>query len=150
MTSFIGDYDCKLDAKGRINFPSAFKKQMPPEASESFVVKKDIYENCLVVYTMEEWQRQVELVRARLNPYNPEHNRFLREFHRGEAECPLDASGRMLIPKRLLDAIGADKDLVLAGVDGKIEVWAKEQHERLAMDQQQFASLAQKILGGEN
>lgn len=114
MTTFIGEYSCKLDAKGRFVFPAALKKQIPAAAQERFVVKKDIFENCLVLYTWDEWQRQNEIIRAKLNPYNKTHNNFIRGFYRGTAELELDASGRLLIPKRLFDEVGAEREIYLA------------------------------------
>jgi MraZ protein len=84
MATFIGDYPCKADAKGRIMLPSAFKKQMPSAAADRFVVRKDIFENCLVLYTIEDWNLQLEKIRSRINPYNREHNKFLQEFFHGQ------------------------------------------------------------------
>ncbi|MBO7522602.1 MAG: protein mraZ, partial [Bacteroidales bacterium] len=115
MATFIGDYTCRIDAKGRVMLPSAFKKQMPAEASDHFVVRKDIFESCLVLYTMDDWNMQLEKIRKKLNPYNREHNKFLRNFFKGTAELALDANNRMLIPKKFLEMINAEKDLVLAG-----------------------------------
>jgi MraZ protein len=147
MTTFIGDYNCKSDDKGRVMLPGAFKKALSVEARNTFVVKKDIYEKCLVLYPLDEWNRQVEIMRANLNPYNKEHNTFLRMFYKGTAEIELDASNRLLIPKRLLDEADIIKEAVLAGQDGKIEVWAKEQYDSIDIGDD-FASLAQKIMGG--
>ena len=147
MSTFIGDYNCKVDAKGRILFPASFKKQMPPASQEKFVVKKEIFEPCLILYPIAEWERQNELLRKRINPYNKEHNRFLREFFRGSAEVSLDSSNRVLIPKRLLDLAKIDKEAVLAGQDGKIEIWAKDLYENCEMNEGDFAQLAEKILG---
>ena len=124
MATFIGDYPCKVDDKGRIILPAAFKKQMPPAAQDHFVVRKDIFENCLVLYAMDDWNRQLEKIRKKINPYNREHNMFLRNFFKGTAELVLDSNNRMLIPKRLMDLIGAEMDVVLAGPDGRIEIWA--------------------------
>jgi MraZ protein len=147
MATFIGDYTCKTDDKGRIMLPSAFKKALSAGARDTFVVKKDIYEKCLVLFPIDEWDRQVELIRANLNPYNKEHNTFLRGFYKGTAEVELDATNRFLIPKRLLEETGINKEVVLAGQDGKIEVWAKEAYERIDVGDN-FAQLAQKIMGG--
>jgi MraZ protein len=151
MASFIGEISCKLDPKGRILFPAAFKKQLPTTASERFVLKKDIFESCLVLYPYHEWERQVEFLRKKLNPYNQDHNRFLRGFFRSTAEVELDASNRMLLPKRLLDEISADKDLVIIGLDTKLEIWTKEfLDENATKEDEDFAELAQNILGSEN
>lgn len=148
MATFIGDYQCKVDVKGRIILPAAFKKQMPAENGDHFVVRKDIFENCLVLYSMEDWNRQVEKIRAQLNPYNREHNVFLRNFFKGTAELILDSSNRMLIPKRLLDAIGADRDVVLAGQDGRIELWSSANYDNIDIPADDFANLAEKLMGG--
>lgn len=145
MTNFIGDHPCKLDGKGRILFPAALKKQLG-EGMDRFVVKKDLFEKCLVLYTTDEWERQNQIIRNQVNPFNKEHNRFLRGFHRGTAELLLDGSNRLLIPKRLLDEAGIDKEVVLAGQDSKIEVWDKERYDSLADGEQDFALLAQKIM----
>jgi len=149
MTNFIGDYQCKIDAKGRITFPSAFKKQITGEHPDKFVTKKDIYEKCLVIYTLEEWERQNELIKQQTNPYNKEHNQFLREFFKGTAELALDANNRLLIPKRLHNEIGDANEVVLAGQFNKIEIWAKTDYESLGNDEEEFADLANKILGGK-
>lgn len=148
MTTFIGEYSCKVDAKGRIMLPAAFKKQMPSTANDRFVVKKDIFEQCLVMYPMDEWERQNKLIRSKLNPYNKEHNRFLRNFYRGTAELILDSNNRMLIPKRLLELVRIKKEVTLAGQDGKIEIWAKDSYDGGAEGENEFASLAEKIMGG--
>jgi MraZ protein len=111
MATFIGDYACKVDVKGRIILPSAFKKQMPADAQDHFVVRKDIFEKCLVLYSIEDWNRQLEKIRKKMNPYNREHNMFLRNFFKGTAELSLDNSNRLLIPRRLMDQIEADRML---------------------------------------
>ena len=147
MSTFIGEYNCKVDNKGRILFPSALKKQMKPEMQDRFVIKKDIFDRCLVLYTMEEWDRQNELIRSRLNPYNKEHNVFLRNFYRGAAEIVLDGNNRMLIPRRLLEAAGIGKTAVLAGMDSKIEIWAEDTYSAAGASEDEFAVLAEKIMG---
>lgn len=148
MTTFIGDYSCKVDSKGRIMLPAAFKKQMPSTAHDRFVVKKDIFEKCLVLYPMDEWERQNILIRSRINPYNKNHNEFLRNFYRGTAELVLDNNNRMLIPKRLLEVVSIQKEVILAGQDGKIEIWAKDIYDSSAKGEDEFAALAEKIMGG--
>ena len=148
MATFIGDYTCKADVKGRIILPVAFKKQMPADARDHFVVRKDIFENCLVLYSIEDWNRQIEKIRKRINPYNREHNKFLRNFFKGTAELSLDSNNRMLIPRRLMETIGADRDVVLAGQDGRIEIWSAENYEKIDLPADEFANLAEKLMGG--
>lgn len=148
MATFIGDYPCKVDVKGRIILPMAFKKQMPAGAPDHFVVRKDIFENCLVLYAIDDWNRQLEKIRKRMNPYNREHNMFLRNFFKGTAELTLDNNNRLLIPKRLLELIGAGKDVTLAGQDGRIEIWSTAVYETIEMPAEDFAALAEKLMSG--
>jgi MraZ protein len=146
MATFIGDYACKVDIKGRIILPMTFKKQMPADAQDHFVVRKDIFENCLVLYSIEDWNRQLDKIRKRINPYNREHNMFLRNFFKGTAELSLDNNNRLLIPKRLMDLIGAERDVVLAGQDGRIEIWAGSVYDKIDMAAGDFADLAEKLM----
>jgi MraZ protein len=148
MATFIGDYMCKVDVKGRIILPMTFKKQMPATAQDHFVVRKDIFENCLVLYSLEDWNRQLEKIRKRMNPYNREHNMFLRNFFKGTAELSLDNNNRFLVPKKLMDIIGVGRDVVLAGQDGRIEIWAADKYEGIDMAANDFADLAEKLMGG--
>ena len=148
MITFIGEYTCKLDSKGRVILPSAYKKQMSGISQEKFVIKKDIFENCLVLYPMEEWDRQNKIIRKKINPYKREHNKFLRRFFKGMAEVILDASNRILIPRRLLDEISADREIVMAGQYGKIEIWTKDRYEKADLGDDEFAGMAENIMEG--
>ena len=147
MATFIGDYTCKVDSKGRIILPMAIKKQMPAGAQDHFVVRKDIFERCLVLYSIEDWNRQLEKIRSRINAYNREHNLFLRNFFKGTAELSLDNNNRLLIPKRLLDLAGIIRDVVLAGQDGRIEIWAADIYKKIDIPADEFANLAEKLMG---
>ncbi len=148
MTTFVGDYICKLDAKGRVMLPSGFLKQMSGSLPAKFVLKKDVFESCLVLYPEDEWDCQVKMLKKKLNPYKREHNTFLRVFFKGVAEVVPDANNRLLMPKRLLDTIGADKEIVLAGQPGKIEVWAKDKYDMVELGDDEFADMAEKLLEG--
>jgi len=150
MTTFIGDYNCRVDEKGRVTFPSSLKKQMDTASQNRFVVKKDIFEQCLVLYPIEEWERQNAIIRSKVNPYNKEHNKFLRNFYRGSAEIVLDGNNRLLIPKRLLELAEISKEAILAGQYGKIEIWSKELYEAVEESNEDFAALAEKIMGGNS
>jgi len=147
MISFTGDYYCKLDSKGRILLPSAFKKQMGDKVIDRFVIKKAIFEKCLYLYPYEEWKRQISILRTNINPYNRSHTEFLREFFKGTAEIILDNNNRLLIPKRLLEWAEIKSEVVLAGQDDKIAIWDKDIYESNSLSDEQFASLAEKILG---
>ena len=142
MVKFIGEYSAKIDDKGRLVLPSAFKGIMPADDMR-LVIKKDIYEDCLEVYTYEEWVRQSEELKGRLNFLKKEHARFWREYMRNRSLVEPDGKvGRINIPKKLLESIGADKEVVFSGNDHKIEIWAKERYESNEISNEDFVALA--------
>ena len=113
MVKFIGEYSGKIDDKGRMIFPSAFKNLLSDEGDMRFVVKKDIYEDCLEMYTFSEWERQSEVLKSKLNFLNRDHSAFWRKYMRDRAVVEPDSKlGRISIPKRLLESIGAEKEVV--------------------------------------
>jgi MraZ protein len=147
MAPFIGEYSCKVDSKGRIIFPSAFKKQLSIETGNRFVIKRDVFEKCLVLFPISEWDRQNKIIRSRTNIYNKEHSRFLRMFYQGTAELMVDGSSRILIPKRLLDFAGIGNEVILAGQFGKIEIWEPGLYSKASEESGDYAEMAQQILG---
>ena len=127
MASFIGQYEAKVDDKGRLVFPSAFKALLPEGELPRLVIKKNIFEDCLEMYTGKEWERQSEELKSKLNFLNKDHAAFWRKYMRDCAEVILDASiGRFAVPRNLLEKIGVTKEVVFSGNDYKIELWAKE------------------------
>ena len=148
MAKFIGCYKAKLDDKGRLIFPAAFKSSMGEGANLRFVVKKSLFAECLEMYAYDEWEKDSEAVRSRLNFFNPEHAAFWREYMRGTADVEPDSKlGRMMIPKEMLDRVGITKEVVFAGNNHLIEIWDKEKYEAKAMKSEDFVALAEKILG---
>lgn len=147
MVTFIGDFECKADAKGRIVLSAAFKKALA-EGEDRFVVRKDLFEDCLVMYPYSYWEEELVKLRQKLNPYDREHKQFLRDFFRATAEVSLDSNGRFLIPKRLMEQVDAERDVVLIGVDRYIELWSKEAYLAMNDDPDRLANQAQSLLGG--
>ena len=146
MITFIGEYSSKLDDKGRLVFPSALKGQMSAGSDMRFVVKKDIFTDCLEMYTIEEWERQSSDVKSRLNFFNEDHARFWRAYMRDRDIVEPDAKfGRISISKELLDRIGATKEVVFSGNDYKIEIWAKEKYEASRISNEEFIAIAGKL-----
>lgn len=154
MIKFIGEYTAKVDDKGRLVLPSAFKSRIAAGAdgkspnAMKLIVRKETYAECLAMYTYEEWARETEEIMGRLNSFNKEHDMFWREYMRRCTEVEPDGKlGRITIPKKMLDAIGIDKEVVFSGCDNKIELWAKERYESSSMTDEAFVALAQQILG---
>ena len=148
MIKFIGEYCVKVDDKGRIIIPAPFKSLFGKDEKAVFVVKKDIYANCLQMLTYQEWEKESEEVKQRLNFFNRDHARFWREYMRDRALVEPDGKlGRIGIPRKLLDAIGAGKEVVFCGSDHKIEIWAKENFDAGGLSDEEFISLAGTIQG---
>ena len=127
MASFIGQYEAKVDDKGRLVFPAAFKALLPEGELPRLVIKKNIFEDCLEMYTGKEWERQSEELKSKLNFLNKDHAAFWRKYMRDCAEVILDARiGRFAVPRNLLEKIGVTKEVVFSGNDYKIDLWAKE------------------------
>lgn len=146
MATFIGEYTVKTDDKGRIVFPAAFKSAMPADGDMRFVLKKDIFENCLEMFTFEEWERQSRNVKEKLNFFNREHAAFWREYMRDRAIVVPDGKpGRISIPRKLLESIGVTKEAVFSGNDYKIEIWAKENFEANRIPNGKYIEIAGKL-----
>ena len=127
MASFIGQYEAKVDDKGRLVFPAAFKALLPEGELPRLVIKKNIFEDCLEMYTGKEWERQSEELKSKLKFLNKDNPAFWRKYMRDCAEVILDARiGRFAVPRNLLEKIGVTKEVVFSGNDYKIELWAKE------------------------
>ncbi len=148
--SFVGNYTVKTDAKNRIAIPSSFRKLLAKSEESGFVLQKDIYQNCLVLYPLSAWNAQLEHLRKSLNPYNPKHKRFKSQFLRDTAEVSLDSGGRILLPKRLMDLVSINKEIEISGADTTIEIWNKSEYDNYGLESEEFASLTEEILGGSN
>ncbi len=140
-TNLIGEYECKLDQKGRVILPSNLKKQISPEAKDMFVINRG-FENCLVLYPMNEWTAISEEINQ-LNLYNRKNRNFARYFYRGATELTLDASSRLLLPKSLMNYAGIEKVVILFAFSNRIEVWSKDKYEQLMTNEpEDFAFVA--------
>jgi MraZ protein len=149
MTQLLGEFDCKLDAKGRLMVPSSLKKQLPSVEQDGLVVNRG-FEKHLVIYPKKVWQEIVAEL-SKLNQYEKKTREFIRFFTRGASELTLDASGRVLLPKSLLEFAGINGEVVLACQFDKIEVWAKDAYDSLLDNEpENFANLAEEVMGGKN
>ncbi|WP_316824824.1 division/cell wall cluster transcriptional repressor MraZ [Pedobacter miscanthi] len=146
MTQLLGEFDCKLDAKGRLMVPAALKKQLPDAENDGLIINRGFEKN-LVIYPKNVWDAVVADL-AKLNIYDQENRAFVRAFTRGATELSLDAAGRVLLPKSLVEYAGIGSDLVLACQLDRIEVWDKKSYEDIFDDVPvNFANLAQKVMG---
>lgn len=121
--NFIGRFSAKIDAKNRVFLPSSFRKTVIAAAEESLVIRKDYFENCLVIYPMSEWKAEVERVRQRLNRFDVKQQMVYRQLLSEAQEVQIDSSGRILISKQQLEKVGIKQDVVFVGMQQVIELW---------------------------
>ena len=147
MVNLIGTYECKADAKGRIVLSSALKKQLLPLLQEGFVLKRSVFQPCLELYPMKEWNVLMAKVN-KLNRFVKKNNDFIRRFTAGVKIVELDGTGRLLIAKDLQSFASISKNVVLSSAVNIIEIWDKENYER-AIDETatNFADLAEDVMG---
>lgn len=144
--SFLGEYEIKLDAKGRLRLPGALKQQLTPEVKGRFVVNRG-FEECLEIYPFDVWEK-VRAKVERLNQFKKKERAFIRYFLRGATEVVLDSADRLNLPKHLLDYAGIKGEAILTPGKNTLELWDRNKYEQeLAMDSDSFADLAEDVLG---
>ncbi len=149
MISFIGTYECKADTKGRVMIPVTLKNQMAPVLNKGFVIKRSVFQPCLELYPMDEWNHLMEKMN-RKNRFKKKNNDFIRRFSAGVKPVEIDGTGRLLIPKNLMAIAGIDKDVVLSSAINIIEIWDKDQYEKVLDETTvNFAELAEEVMGDD-
>ena len=147
MTNLIGTYECKVDSKGRIMLASSLKKQLVATIKGGFVLKRSVFQPCLELYPMNEWNLMMEKINQ-LNRFNKKNNDFIRRFTAGVKIVELDGNDRLLIPKDLCVFAGISKDIVLSSAVNIIEIWDKDKYENAIDDAViDFADLAEEVMG---
>ena len=150
MVNLIGTYEGKADAKGRLVLSAALKKQLLPMLQDGFVLKRSVFQPCLELYPMAEWNQMMAKVN-KLNRFVKKNNDFIRRFTAGVKMVDLDASGRLLIPKDLQLFAGITKNVVLSSAVNIVEIWDKEKYEKAIDDATvDFADLAEEVMGNVN
>lgn len=150
MINLIGSYEVKADAKGRVMIPSDLKKQVQPILNEGFILKRSIFQKCLELYPMSEWNKEAESL-TKLNRFVKENNNFIRAFMAGVRNVDLDNAGRIQIPKDLVNYAGLKKNLVISSSINRMEIWDKETYEsELNNPEVDFGILAEKVMGNNS
>ena len=151
MLNLIGTYECKADVKGRVMVPTALKKQLAPASPSGFVIKRAVFQPCLELYPMEEWNALMAKMN-KLNRFQRKNVDFIRRFTAGVKTVEMDAAGRLNIPKDLASFAGIDKEIVISSAINIVEIWDKNKYEQAIDDAaNDFADLAEEVMGdGEN
>jgi MraZ protein len=146
MSYLTGEFECKLDNKGRMMIPAGLKKKLPEAENEGLVINRG-FKKYLVIYTKQEWDKKLDEL-SKLNQYENKNIEFIRYFNRGASELSLDAAGRVNLPQLLLDYAGIKDEVVLSCQLNKIEVWDKAAYRELIdSEPENFAALAEEVMG---
>lgn len=143
---YIGEFEVKLDDKGRVILPAGLKKQLPKDTVGKLVLNRG-FEKCLTLYTRKDWDE--ELVNLeKLNHFNKKHRMFIRQFSNGATEVQLDNSSRLLVPKKLCEYAEIKNEAIFYAYGNKIEIWSKHLYDdMMQVDADDFADLAEDVMG---
>ncbi len=118
-----------MDAKGRVAMPASLKKQLMPVMDQGFVLKRSVFQNCLELFPIQEWEKTMNRVN-KLNRFVKKNNDFIRLYTAGVKPLELDGSNRLNIPKDLMTYASLKNEIVLSSAVGMIEVWDKSIYEK--------------------
>ena len=152
MSTLTGTYECKMDIKGRLMFPSSFKKQLEDKLNKGFILKRSVFQRCLELFPLDEWENTMNGVNQ-LNRFVKKNNDFIRRYTAGLKSIELDNAGRILVPKDLIKFADLKKNLVMTSAVNIIEIWDKELYEKSINDSEiDFAQLTEDVMGntGDN
>lgn len=137
---FIGEYRFSMDTKGRVSIPTKFREKL----GEVFYITKG-FDNCLFVYTSEEWDKFMKkLDAARLG--SSDSRKIQRFFLSASTECTTDKQGRVLISAPQREYAGIEKEVVIIGVSNRLEIWAEEKWKKYVEEEESdISSLADSM-----
>ncbi len=131
---FTGNTDAKTDAKGRVFLPAAFRKVLQGSGEEGLILRRDVFQHCLVLYPESTWNRLIDDLTARTHPFDRKGRELLRRFVADAERIVPDGNGRLLLSKRYLLSAGITTDVRFIGMDDTIEIWSREEAEKLLED----------------
>ena len=143
---FFGNYSGKVDAKGRVFLPAAFRKVLEAEDERRLVLRPDISQKCLAIYPESVWHQLEDELSQKLDKWNPVHVDLQRRFVNGGEMFELDGNGRFLINKNKKELAGIRQDFVFLAVNDRIEVWDKDEYDRHFNDDTDLGVLIMKAM----
>jgi MraZ protein len=143
---FIGNIEAKVDSKGRAFLPATFRKVLSASGEEGLILRKDVFQPCLVIYPESVWNEQMDTLRSRLNRWNAEHQRIFRQFVSDAEILNLDSNGRFLISKRQLTQTGINQNLKFIGMGDCIEIWNNDTCTAQMKDPEEFSNILQEMM----
>lgn len=149
MTSLIGEFECKVDAKGRFMFPVNLRKQLEEVFDKGFVINRNLHQKCLVLYPMAEWNKLNKKL-SKLNRLIKANDVFVRKFSGGATAADADNTGRVLLPKPLVEYASINTDIKILGSNNVIEIWDKKLYDQFLSQDVDIEKLAEDVLGNLN
>jgi MraZ protein len=148
MAELFGSYECTVDAKGRAMLPGVFKKALQSVLEKGFVLKRSVFGTCLELYAISDWKNVMKDVN-KLNRFKKENMEFIRAFTAGLKSIEIDASGRLLLPKDLMQFASITKDIVMNVTNNNIiEIWDKVKYEEAVnLESGYMEGLAERVMG---
>jgi len=122
---FLGSFRHAIDPKGRLSIPKRYLDSFPEFQARVFFGTRGL-DPCLYLYPPDGWVRVVAQFRNLVNPGDPRHRAFIRKFLSTASELPVDAAGRILLPKSMREEVGIQDDVMILGVDDHLELWSPE------------------------
>jgi len=146
MQLLAGEYQVKVDNKGRIRIPADLLRQLPEDSRTQFVLNKG-FEGSLSLYPIYRWNIIAEEM-SRLNYFREKDRQFQRMFFQGVTQVELDSNERLLIPKRLIDQAGITDEVVISAFGQTIELWPKQLHVSMISSMpSDFSAMADEVMG---
>jgi len=149
MERFIGNIDAKADVKGRVFVPATFRKILQTAGETHLVLRKDVFQDCLVLYPASVWNDELSDLRTKLNKWDEEQQQVFRQFSLEAEVVEIDANGRILIPKKYMQLAKIASDVRFVGLDTTIEIWNKEILEKATFSPAVFKENVKKYLGSK-
>lgn len=150
MSQFYETYECKIDDKGRVKLPLSLIKYLEEITGKSLVIKRSVFQKCLEVYPIGDWERLMEKING-LNRFIKKNADFIRLFTAGVKKIEIDASERVLVPKDLKLFAGLTKEIVISGAGNFFEIWDKESYEKvIETNEEDFGKLTEEVMGEIN
>ena len=146
---FLGNIEAKIDIKGRAFLPAVFRKVLQAGGEERLVLRKDVFQPCLVLYPESVWNEQMDLMRQRLNRWNKQQQQVFRQFVSQVEIVTLDGNGRFLIPRRYLRMAEIEQDIKFTGMGDTIEIWNSQKAEQQQMKPEEFGEALEELMGGD-
>ena len=117
---------------------------------QPFVLRKDIFQQCLVLFPESVWNQRVDLLKSQLKQWKPTHQQILRQFVSEAEVVSLDGNGRFLISKRLQRVAGLEQDLQFIGVDDTIEIWSPQHLKESLKTDEEFGAALEDIMNTDD